>query len=161
MRAVSICQGDVRNVPIEVQETNFPFIVEEFGLRADSGGSGKHRGGFGTVITYRCLQKTSANINLERIVEPPWGISRRRRRRLQCRNYPARQMAARNAATKETNIQLNAGDRVTFPDRGRRRLWRCRTPGTRGDRSRPARRADNAAGRPSGYGFAHSSEAAE
>ena len=52
----------------------FPFIVEEFGLRADSGGTGKHRGGFGTVITYRCLQKTSANINLERIVEPPWGI---------------------------------------------------------------------------------------
>ena len=111
--AVSICQGDVRNVPIEVQETNFPFIVEEFGLRADSGGSGRYRGGFGTVITYRCLQKTSANINLERIVEPPWGI-------LGGGDGDSnvaiihRVDGSEERAMKETNIQLNAGDRVTF-----------------------------------------------
>jgi N-methylhydantoinase B len=111
--AVSICQGDVRNVPIEVQETNFPFIVDEFGLRADSGGSGEHRGGLGAIITYRCLQKTLANINLERIVDPPWGILGGSNGKPNVAIIQ-RVDGSEERATKETNIQLEAGDRVTF-----------------------------------------------
>lgn len=111
--AVSICQGDVRNVPIEVQETNFPFVVDEFALRPDSGGAGKFRGGFGTVITYRCLQKTSANINLERIVDPPWGILGGGNGQTNVAII-RRTDGSEQRATKETNILLEAGDTVTF-----------------------------------------------
>ena len=50
--SVSICQGDVRNTPIELQEIHYPFLVDYHRLRPDSGGPGRHRGGLGveTVI---------------------------------------------------------------------------------------------------------------
>jgi len=158
--AVSICQGDVRNVPIEVQETNFPFVVDEFALRPDSGGTGKYRGGFGTVITYRCLQKTSANINLERIVDPPWGI-------LGGGNGDTnvaiirRTDGSEQRATKETNILLETGDTVTFLTAGGGGY------GHADDRDRAAIEADlreglitpEAAARE--YGYASVNEAAE
>ncbi len=72
--AVSICQGDVRNTPIELQEIQYPFLIERFALRADSGGAGEHRGGLGVELTYRALQKCVANINCERTKDPPWGL---------------------------------------------------------------------------------------
>ena len=33
--AVSICQGDVRSAPIELQEIQYPFLIEQFSLRMD------------------------------------------------------------------------------------------------------------------------------
>ena len=158
--AVSICQGDVRNVPIEIQETNFPFIVDEFGLRPDSGGVGRHRGGLGAIITYRCLQKTLANINLERIVDPPWGIVGGG---LGQPNVAIirRTDGSERRATKETNIQLEEGDRVTFLTAGGGGF------GSAGDRDRAAIEDDlreglvtpEAAARD--YGYIQASEAAE
>jgi N-methylhydantoinase B len=158
--AVSICQGDVRNVPIEVQETNFPFIVDEFGLRPDSGGTGKHRGGLGAIITYRCLQKTLANINLERIVDPPWGILGGG---IGQPNVAIirRTDGSEERATKETNIQLEEGDRVTFLTAGGGGF------GDPNDRDRAAIENDlreglitpQAAARD--YGYTQASEAAE
>ena len=158
--AVSICQGDVRNVPIEVQETNFPFIVEEFGLRADSGGAGRHRGGLGTVITYRCLQKTSANINLERIVDPPWGVMGGATGRSNVA-IVRRTDGTEQSVTKETNIQLDAGDRVTFLTAGGGGY------GEAGDRDGAEIDADlregfvSAKGAADEYGYTPASEAAE
>jgi N-methylhydantoinase B len=73
--AMSICQGDVRNAPVEAQETHYPFLIEYSRLRADSAGAGKYRGGLGTEIRYRCLQKTQVNINFERNIDPPWGLN--------------------------------------------------------------------------------------
>ncbi|HZT50994.1 MAG TPA: hydantoinase B/oxoprolinase family protein, partial [Stellaceae bacterium] len=55
--SVSICQGDVRNTPVELQEIKYPFLIEEHRLRPDSGGVGRHRGGLGLALTYRCLQR--------------------------------------------------------------------------------------------------------
>lgn len=111
--AMSICQGDVRNAPIEVQEMNYPFIVECHQLRTDSGGAGEYSGGLGIEIRYRCLQNTSANINFDRTVEAPWGL------------YGGKQGAVNEAlirrtdgseerVLKQTNIQLEPGDQVTF-----------------------------------------------
>ena len=40
--AVSVCQGDVRNTPVELQEIKYPVLVETHALRADSGGDGKY-----------------------------------------------------------------------------------------------------------------------
>jgi N-methylhydantoinase B len=48
--AVSICQGDVRNTPVELQEIHYPFLLEYHRLRPDSGGPGRFRGGFGVEL---------------------------------------------------------------------------------------------------------------
>lgn len=69
--AVSVCQGDVRNTPVELQEIKYPFIVERHALRPDSGGAGEHRGGLGIELTYRCLRACRGNINFDRTVTPP------------------------------------------------------------------------------------------
>ena len=44
---VSVCQGDVRNAPIEGMEMKCPIIVLQRALRSESGGSGTYRGGLG------------------------------------------------------------------------------------------------------------------
>ncbi|MFP6734221.1 MAG: hydantoinase B/oxoprolinase family protein [Rhodospirillales bacterium] len=50
---VSVCQGDVRNATIEGIELKCPVMIESRELRADSGGPGKYRGGFGIRTTVR------------------------------------------------------------------------------------------------------------
>ena len=67
--SVSVCQGDVRNAPIENIELKCPVVVEGRALREGSGGAGKHRGGLG-------VQTTVTNL-----VEGEWGISNSGRRR--------------------------------------------------------------------------------
>jgi N-methylhydantoinase B len=49
--SVSVCQGDVRNAPIEKMELRWPVLVMSRALRQDSGGPGKFRGGLG-MATY-------------------------------------------------------------------------------------------------------------
>ena len=72
--SVSVCQGDVRNTPVELQEIKYPVLIESHALRADSGGAGRYRGGLGVELTYRLLQDCKANINLDRTRDPPWGL---------------------------------------------------------------------------------------
>ena len=42
--ATDSINGNCANTPMEVFETRFPWIVEEYALRPDSGGAGRHRG---------------------------------------------------------------------------------------------------------------------
>jgi N-methylhydantoinase B len=42
--------------PIEILETEYPLRVREFGVRIDSAGAGKHRGGLGYVREYEVLR---------------------------------------------------------------------------------------------------------
>lgn len=46
---------DSSNVPTEVTESRFPFIIERLGLFVDSGGAGRYRGGLGYEKHYRML----------------------------------------------------------------------------------------------------------
>jgi N-methylhydantoinase B len=72
---VSVCQGDVRNGAIEAIELKCPVLIEERGLRADSGGPGKFRGGLGQNT--KVLNFIEGRWNLQRpprIDCPPWGI---------------------------------------------------------------------------------------
>lgn len=115
--SVSICQGDVRNTPIELQEIHYPFLVEYHRLREDSGGPGEHRGGLGVELKYRVEEPSTVNINLERIIEPPWGLEG---------GKPGRSNAAvicrtdgtQRSVTKESNIVLAPGDTVAFATAG-------------------------------------------
>lgn len=73
--SVSVCQGDVRNSPVELQEIRYPVLIEEHALREDSGGAGRFRGGLGVRITYRALVPCKVTINCERTKVPPWGLN--------------------------------------------------------------------------------------
>src|SRR5918996_4907946 len=48
---VSMCQGDVQNAPVELQEIYYPVVIEHQRLREGSGGAGKFRGGVGKRIS--------------------------------------------------------------------------------------------------------------
>jgi N-methylhydantoinase B len=72
---VSICQGDVRNAPIESIELKAPVIVEERAFRPDSGGPGKNRGGLGLQVRVRNLIEGKWNLARSRRRKcPPWGM---------------------------------------------------------------------------------------
>jgi N-methylhydantoinase B len=73
--SVSVCQGDVRNAPIENVELKCPVRVEGRALRADSGGAGQHRGGLGVDTTITNLVEGTWGIsNTGRRGCPPWGL---------------------------------------------------------------------------------------
>jgi N-methylhydantoinase B len=71
---VSVCQGDVRNIPIEIQESRYPLVFTKQELRSDSGGAGRHRGGLGLEIEALPQQVVFTNIANERTTCPPWGL---------------------------------------------------------------------------------------
>jgi N-methylhydantoinase B len=72
---VSICQGDVRNSPIENMELKVPMLVEERAFLPDSAGPGKYRGGFGIQIRLRSLAEGRWNLGQsKRRSFLPWGL---------------------------------------------------------------------------------------
>jgi N-methylhydantoinase B len=72
--AVSMCQGDVKNTPIELQELYYPLLYERHALRPDSGGAGKFRGGIGVEVKVKPLHELYVSRNTDRIKCPPWGL---------------------------------------------------------------------------------------
>jgi N-methylhydantoinase B len=73
--SVSVCQGDVRNGSIEGIELKCPVLVEGRGLRQDSCGAGKHRGGLGIDMRVRNLIEGRWNFEQARRLQcPPWGL---------------------------------------------------------------------------------------
>jgi len=75
--SMSVCQGDVRNAPIENLELKGPVIVEERALRPDSGGAGQFRGGLGVRTRIRSLGDGRINVqggDGGRLTCPPWGL---------------------------------------------------------------------------------------
>jgi N-methylhydantoinase B len=64
-----------RNNPVEVVESRLPSIrILRYGLRRDSGGAGRHRGGLGIERVYHFLTPAFVTFSLERKVTPPWGL---------------------------------------------------------------------------------------
>jgi N-methylhydantoinase B len=73
--SVSVCQGDVRNASIEATELKVPIVIERRGLRIDSGGAGKNRGGLGTELRVRNLMDGRLAMRQPKRLEcPPWGL---------------------------------------------------------------------------------------
>lgn len=63
------------NTPVEEMERSFPVMVTEYGLRPDSSGAGKWRGGSGIVRSYKILQGPVVfTIVAERSKHRPWGL---------------------------------------------------------------------------------------
>lgn len=95
--SVSMCQGDVKNTPIELQELYYPVLYENHALRPDSGGAGKFRGGLGVEVKVKALHDLYVTRNTDRIECPPWGL-----------------LGGREALTNLTLIQRN-GQKETLP----------------------------------------------
>jgi N-methylhydantoinase B len=69
-------EGDTPDVPVEVQESTIPILVEESALDMDSAGPGLHRGGLGYRRTFRLLSASaSMQINVDRHECLPWGLN--------------------------------------------------------------------------------------
>jgi N-methylhydantoinase B len=66
--------GDTRNIPIEVEETFYPLLVERYEFRPDSAGAGEFRGGLGLIKVYRTLRDCMFVTAFERTKCPPWGL---------------------------------------------------------------------------------------
>ncbi|WP_017549821.1 hydantoinase B/oxoprolinase family protein [Salinicoccus carnicancri] len=50
-----VLDGETFNVPVEVAETAYGIMVDEYSMRTDGAGAGKHRGGPGVIRSYRSL----------------------------------------------------------------------------------------------------------
>jgi N-methylhydantoinase B len=73
--SVSVCQGDVRNAPIEKMELRWPILVRRRELRPDSGGAGQFRGGMGVETEVEGLVEGHWSLtDMGRQAYPPWGI---------------------------------------------------------------------------------------
>ena len=64
------CHGDTRLIPIETHKNNYPFMVESFGLRTDSGSGGQFRGGLGLERRYLMLAPCCIWTRFERTISP-------------------------------------------------------------------------------------------
>ena len=73
--AVSMCQGDVKNTPIELQELYYPLLYQCHTLRTNSGGAGKFRGGVGVELKVAPLHNFLVSRNTDRVKCPPWGLA--------------------------------------------------------------------------------------
>jgi N-methylhydantoinase B len=66
--------GSLKDIPIEVFETRYPFRIDNYRIRADSGGAGKWRGGNGVVREYVAQHDCTVSLWFERSVTPAWGL---------------------------------------------------------------------------------------
>ena len=67
--------ANTANLPVEAIEKEYPLLVEEYSLAADTGGAGKYRGGLALKRVIRPLGHTCLFSGAgERFRNPPWGI---------------------------------------------------------------------------------------
>jgi N-methylhydantoinase B len=69
-----MAHGDTRIIPVELQESMYPYRLVEFSLRADSAGAGKFRGGLGFRKRYLILGACDLQAMFDRVKYPPWGV---------------------------------------------------------------------------------------
>lgn len=67
--------GWIANIPIETVETELPVMIVRYGLRPDTGGAGRYRGGVGLELTIGILTPDTVLTvrGLERNIFRPWG----------------------------------------------------------------------------------------
>jgi N-methylhydantoinase B len=67
--------ASMANIPVEVAETEWPIVVERYGLVPDSGGAGRFRGGLAVERVWRCVAPdTAVHVRSDRQVHRPYGL---------------------------------------------------------------------------------------
>jgi N-methylhydantoinase B/oxoprolinase/acetone carboxylase alpha subunit len=63
------------NIPVEVAESEYPIVLERYGLVPDTGGAGRYRGGLAIERVWRCVtDDTSLIVRSDRRAHPPYGL---------------------------------------------------------------------------------------
>ncbi|WP_458209347.1 hydantoinase B/oxoprolinase family protein [Haladaptatus sp. NG-SE-30] len=75
MDGVQVGMTNTLNTPVEALEAEYPLIVEEYGLREDSGGRGEYRGGLGVVRSVTVEADATVSLLTERRRVAPRGIA--------------------------------------------------------------------------------------
>ncbi len=73
--AVHVGMSNTRNTPIESLEQTYPLRIDEYAVRRDSGGAGRHRGGDGVIRRYRVLERCTVTLLTERRRLQPAGVA--------------------------------------------------------------------------------------
>ncbi|SEQ59627.1 hydantoinase B/oxoprolinase family protein [Piscibacillus halophilus] len=69
-----VADGETYNVPVEVAETRYGVLVDEYSLRIDGAGAGEYIGGKGVIRSYRALTDgQAATVTFGRHKFYPWG----------------------------------------------------------------------------------------
>lgn len=72
---INVCNGDFKNLPVEVFESLYPMKLNQLAIRPDSGGPGQFRGGNGLIKRFLCLaDEVHLRTWFERTQCPAWGI---------------------------------------------------------------------------------------
>lgn len=112
----TMCHGDTRMIPVEVHEATYPFLIEGFALRTDSGGAGEFRGGLGLTRRYLMLAPTRMSTRFERTKCAAWGMHGGHD------GAPGNVVIEAANGTRRTalkdSVQLQAGDRVRIETGG-------------------------------------------
>jgi N-methylhydantoinase B len=109
---VHVGMSNTLNTPIESLEHAYPIRIDEYALRAGSGGAGQHRGGDGIVRRYRVIEPCTVTLLTERRRHAPQGAAgggegARGRNMLNGAELPAK-----------TRVELEPGDVVTLETPG-------------------------------------------
>ncbi len=112
------------NIPIEVAESEFPIVVERYGLVPDTGGAGEHRGGLAIERVWRCLTPEHLADRALRPRRPAALRARRRRHGRAVEQRPDASRRQRGDAARDVLDHDRGGRRLRPPDGGRRRLGR-------------------------------------
>jgi N-methylhydantoinase B len=72
---VHVGMSNTLNTPVEALENAYPLRIDEYALRAGSGGAGRHRGGDGVRRVYLALQPCTVTLVTERRAVAPRGAA--------------------------------------------------------------------------------------
>lgn len=111
---VCINDGDTHNTPVEANEARLPIVVHRYGLREDSGGAGRHRGGLGVEMTteLRCDARFSCGIERTRFA--PKGLFGGGPAAPNEVRYTAAGAPIVPPSGKVDGVELTAGDMITI-----------------------------------------------
>lgn len=72
----SAADGETYNIPVEIAEARYGFMVEQYAFHANDGGHGEFRGGRGVTLDYRIgTDGFTLTGSFGRFRFPPWGMS--------------------------------------------------------------------------------------
>ena len=119
--ATDSINGNCANTPMEVFETRFPWIVEEYALRPNSGGAGKFRGGLSNVKQMMCTGEMLVSQMTNKHKLCAWGLKNGAGGALGATLYKKAnsekwettvEAYGKVSPSKYSNIPMNPGDRV-------------------------------------------------
>ena len=73
---VPVGDGETYVIPVEICETRYPILVDQFSFNETAAGHGQHRGGLGLIRDYRLLaDEALLTTTFGRHKYPPWGTN--------------------------------------------------------------------------------------